>query len=255
MPTDNQLLNIIKKIMPTLENDIQNDLISFVQGDLRKLDSTFIIYKNQESILKNKIIQNMFQLKIYNEDTKDIIKNLFNNKYTIDQHSDVMNDTNRTSVGLLFHENVIDTLNNADNKERVDFYIKFLNNICVSDYIDRITFQKQIWSFNEMSSIIKTLYNNNLFHNSKVEKNEIDSIRFTKVLTKYSTEYNNMLFLNELCQKLQMDKKDILGFFTTLRENYDMNYIYEMFDNENYEMNKLDVNRIYRFINRYIGIE
>ena len=63
-----------------------------------------------------------------------------------------------------------------------------------------------------------------------------------------------MLFLNELCQKLLMDKKDIIGFFITIREEHSMNYIYDMFDNENYEMNKLDINRIYRFIDRYIDI-
>lgn len=63
-----------------------------------------------------------------------------------------------------------------------------------------------------------------------------------------------MLFLNELSQKLLMDKKDILGFFITIREEYTMNYIYDMFNNENYEMNKLDINRIYRFIDRYINI-
>ena len=39
-------------------------------------------------------------------------------------------------------------------------YNKILNNVCFSDYIDRITFQKQIWIFNEMSSLIKTFYNN-----------------------------------------------------------------------------------------------
>ena len=85
------------------------------------------------------------------------------------------------------------------------------------------------------------------------KKKKINNIRFTKVLTKYSTEYNNMLFLNELSQKLLMDKKDILGFFITIREEYTMNYIYDMFNNENYEMNKLDINRIYRFIDRYIN--
>jgi dephospho-CoA kinase len=255
IPTDSQLLNIIKKNMPNLETTIQDDIVSFVQGDLRKLYSTFTIYKNQESILKNKIIQNMFQLKIYNEDTKDIIKNLLENKYNIRDHSMVMNDTDRTSVGLLFHENIIDAIDNNGDKERVDFYIKFLNNICVSDYIDRITFQKQIWSFNEMSSLVKTLYNNSEFHNSGLKRNKVNNIRFTKVLTKYSTEYNNMLFLNELCQKLQMDKKDILGYFTILREDYDISDIYELFDNENYDLNKLDINRIYRFIDRYIGLE
>jgi len=254
IPTDKQLFKITNHIMPNLEQYIKNDIISFVQGDLRKLDSTFSIYKDQEDILKNKIIQNMFQLKIYNEDTKDIIKNLLENKYNIDDHYSVMNDTDRTSVGLLFHENIIDTLDDADSKERIDFYIKFLNNICIADYIDRITFQKQIWSFNEMSSIIKTLGNNNIFHNGDFKKKEIKDVRFTKVLTKYSTEYNNMLFLNELCQKLLMDKKDILGFFITIREEHSMNYIYDMFDNENYEMNKLDINRIYRFIDRYIDI-
>ena len=31
-----------------------------------------------------------------------------------------------------------------------------LDNMCFADYIDRITFQKQIWIFNEMSSLIKT---------------------------------------------------------------------------------------------------
>ena len=31
--------------------------------------------------------------------------------------------------------------------------MEILNNIIFSDYIDRITFQKQIWIFNEMSSL------------------------------------------------------------------------------------------------------
>jgi len=163
IPTDKQLFKITNHIMPNLEQYIKNDIISFVQGDLRKLDSTFSIYKDQEDILKNKIIQNMFQLKIYNEDTKDIIKNLLENKYNIDDHYSVMNDTDRTSVGLLFHENIIDTLDDADSKERIDFYIKFLNNICIADYIDRITFQKQIWSFNENIFIKKKIGNNNIF--------------------------------------------------------------------------------------------
>ena len=87
-----------------------------------------------------------------------------------------------------------------------------------------------------------------------LKKKKNKSVRFTKVLTKYSTEYNNMLFLNELSQKLLMDKKDILGFFITIREEYPMSHIYDMFDNENYEMSKLDINRIYRFIDRYIDI-
>ena len=53
----------------------------------------------------------------------------------------------------------VDTFGKTKWNDKVDFYLKVLNNICFSDYIDRITFQKQIWIFNEMSSLIKTFQN------------------------------------------------------------------------------------------------
>ena len=45
----------------------------------------------------------------------------------------------------------------------------------------------------------------------------MDEIRFTKVLTKYSTEYNNQLFIFNLSQQMNMDKKDMLSFFQEFR--------------------------------------
>ena len=144
---------------------------------MRKLKSTYEIYKNQESILKNQLIQNMFQQKNYNEDVKDIIKKLLNNNFSLNQHTQIMNETDRTSVGLLFHENIIDVLEKIPKKDTIPFYNKILNNICFADYIDRITFQKQIWIFNEMSSLIKTFYNNHLYHkkygNKKINFNPL----------------------------------------------------------------------------------
>ena len=62
-PTQSQIKNIINILMPKLEDELRENMIGFIQGDLRKLKSTFDIYKNQESILKNQIIQNMFQKK------------------------------------------------------------------------------------------------------------------------------------------------------------------------------------------------
>ena len=108
-----------------------------------------------------------------------------------------------------------------------------------------------------MSSLIKTFKNNKLFHDNlkninKCKSNEIKSseIRFTKVLTKYSTEYNNSLFIQKLCQKLGIDKKDLFVFFVDLKNNYNDNQIISLL--ENYEINKLDINRIYRYIEKYI---
>tara|TARA_A100001015_G_scaffold317259_1_gene433769 strand:+ start:69 stop:1370 length:1302 start_codon:yes stop_codon:yes gene_type:complete len=250
-PSISQVTQLINILMPTLDSELIKSMAEFIQGDLRKLNSTYNIYKNQEKILKNQLIKNMFKQKNYNEDVKDIIKLLFQKKHLISNHLEVMNETDRTSVGLLYHENIVDQLEGYDKKDSLVFYNEILDNICFSDYIDRITFQKQIWIFNEMSSLIKTFYNNHLFHNKYKQKKKYASsqnVRFTKVLTKYSTEYNNSLFINNLCLQLSMDVKDMLSFFINLRKNHDLEYIIELFNNENYEINKLDLNRIYKFI-------
>ncbi len=257
-PTNEQVRNIINILMPKLETDLKEKIIVFIQGDLRKLKSTFDIYQNQESILKNQLIQNMFQQKNYNEDVKDIIRKLLNNKYNLNQHTELMNETDRTSVGLLFHENIIDVLEEMPKKETIPFYNKILNNICFADYIDRITFQKQIWIFNEMSSLVKTFYNNHLYHDKYGDKNiefNPQDVRFTKVLTKYSTEYNNSLFIQNLCKQLNMDIKDMFSYFAYLKTKYDNDEINEIFENNNYEINKLDINRIYRFLDSVISTD
>ena len=214
-----QIETIIKLIMSQLDTCLINNIVTFIQGDLRKLKSTYDIYTNQQSILKNKLIRKMFQPKAYSEDTKVITKKILNNPYLIKDHIVIMNETDRTSVGLLFHENIIDVIESIDKKESIPFYISILRNICFADYIDRITFQKQIWIFNEMSSLIKTFYNNKIYHDKYGPNPPLfnpPDVRFTKVLTKYSTEYNNMLFIQNLCNQLNMDKKDMFSFFINL---------------------------------------
>jgi len=252
-PTIPQITQIVKLLLPNIEISIQNSIINYIQGDLRKLNNIYNIYKIQPNIFSNKMIENIFQAKSYNVDTKNITSKLLNNSYNINDHNYVMNETDRTSVGLLWHENIIDTFDHIENSKIIPFYINQLDNICFSDYIDRITFQKQIWQFNEMSSLIKTLKNNKMYHNyfkNKIRPN-VSDIRFTKVLTKYSTEYNNSLFIQKLCQKLSMDKKDIFGLFIDLKNKYndDADILSAL---ESYEITKLDINRIYRYLDKYL---
>ena len=139
-------------------------------------------------------------------------------------------------------------------------YLKLLENMCFADYTDRITFQNQIWQFNEMSSLIKTFHNNKIYHDAFPEnKTKINDIRFTKVLTKYSTEYNNFLFIYNLTQCLSMDRKDLVAFFQELRLCYGENFyndsekmveIEKIF--ENYDINKLDIKRMYRYLDKNV---
>jgi hypothetical protein len=108
-----------------------------------------------------------------------------------------------------------------------------------------------------MSSLIKTFYNNRLFHKTfpkKAGNKGVDStdIRFTKVLTKYSTEYNNSLFIYNMSQELNMDKKDLVALFQELRVGLegDTLKIETMF--ENYNISKLDIRRMYRFLDKNV---
>jgi DNA polymerase III delta prime subunit len=250
-PTPPQITTIIESLMPNLSDDIKDKIMKYVQGDLRKIDNIYKLYKKSETFSFD-IIESVLQIKSYSDDTKKITNKLINNYYPLSEHNNIMNETDRTSVGLLWHENIIDVIDKIDKKQSVPFYLKQLDNICFADYIDRITFQKQIWQFNEMSSLIKTFKNNKLYHETLKNKQKYNptEVRFTKVLTKYSTEYNNSLFIQKLCQRLGMDKKDLFGFFIGLKNEYDDNEILNLL--ENYEIGKLDINRMYRYIEKYI---
>ena len=249
-PTKKDVKNIIGKLMPKINDKLKKIINDYIQSDLRKLKSIYNIYENNQEILKNNLINKIFEKKNYNEDTKNITYQLLTNKYNIENHNDIMNETDRTSVGLLFHENIIDYFKDKDKFQNIENYKNLLENFVFSDYIDRITFQKQIWIFNEMTSLIKTMYNNKLFHEGNIPKNNIKNIRFTKVLTKYSTEYNNTIFIQTLCNKLVMDKKDLFSFFIKLRKNKNIEEIFTFFSDENYDISKLDISRLYRYIDK-----
>ena len=250
-PTVTQMDNVIRTTMPELDENFIHNVRGFVQGDLRKLFNIHRIYKNRFSLLKNEIIQNILKPKSYNEDTKEITKKLINHKYSMCEHLTLMNDTDRTIVGLLWHENIVDVIQKEKKNVAFPIYQKIVDNICFADYIDRITFQKQIWQFNEMSSLIKTFKSNTMYHDAPINHPNFNpsEVRFTKVLTKYSTEYNNAMFINEMCQQLGLDKKDTLSFFIKSRETMSPDEVCAILEPN--DISKLDVNRIYRYLDKY----
>jgi DNA polymerase III delta prime subunit len=254
IPTSIQMKTIAATLMPKLSKSKISIATRYFQGDLRKLSTLYTLYMKEPKNITNDIFRIMLHSKFHTEDPKDTTKLLLNTNLSLSQHSTTINETERTIVGLLWHENITDMLSKQLYQQAIPFYSHILENICYADYIDRITFQKQIWQFNEMSSLIKVMYPNKLYHDTFKKKpyyNPIE-VRFTKVLTKYSTEYNNSIFIQFLCQQLGMDKKDILAFFLFLREKYSNEDIYLML--ERYNITSLDINRIYRYIAHYTNI-
>jgi DNA polymerase III delta prime subunit len=260
-PTGPQIHKLLESIdFPKINKTLISPLVEHIQGDMRKLIFVRDMHRKKPELINIDIISQIFHNKSFNEDTKTITKTLLTKPVAMSQHNLFMNETDRTIVALLWHENIIDAIEKGDKRETVPFYLKILDNICFADYTDRITFQNQIWQFNEMSSLIKTFHNNKIYHDAfPNNKHKILDVRFTKVLTKYSTEYNNQLFIYNLCQTLYMDKKDLVAFFQELRlfygnDFYDdatkMGEVEQLF--ENYSINKLDIKRMYRYLDKNV---
>ena len=261
-PTEPQMTTMISHLFPDMSEEKKDVVNKYVMGDLRKLKFMQTLNIKSPQSIDPQILQKILNVKTFNEDTNKITQSLISHKYNIGDHNKLMNETDRTTVALLWHENIVDYMPKSPDKS-LPFYQRFLDNICFSDYIDRITFQNQIWHFNEMSSLMKTFNNNRIYH-KVVGYNLVNppEIRFTKVLTKYSTEYNNTEFIYALSQKLDMDKKDLISFFQEFRTQYNlqgddflnniniMNAFEKLF--ENYEITKLDIKRIYRYIDRNV---
>jgi len=257
MPTMDQVSVLLNSALHSHDVTLHKHVTRFIQGDLRKISIISGILNHAHTHAANDddhntlLIQTIFQPKINNEDSKTIVKKIINAPCSLSDHGSLMNETDRTIVGLLWHENVVDALAKVPHQpDAFAFYKEALDNICFADYIDRITFQKQIWQFNEMSSLIKTFYNNKLYHErfSPCPKFNPSEVRFTKVLTKYSTEYNNALFIQMMCQKFGMDKKDLFAFFLHLFANKDDAHLEAII--EEYEITKLDIQRMQRYLEK-----
>ena len=241
IPTDKQIHEMVEK---TINKNYDSDkIVRFINKDLRKLN--LLLDATKDNVMSYETLNSLFSKNIINDDIKNITETLLNEPKSLEDHN-IVNETDRTIVSLLWHENIIDILDKIDNNT-LELYLKILENICFSDYIDRITFQKQIWEFNEMSSLIKTLYNNKLLYNTPdIKYKKISDVRFTKVLTKYSTEYNNMIFINNMCQNLNMDKKDLMSFFIEIKNKHTSQEIIELLETSN--ITKLDISRIYKYL-------
>jgi chromosomal replication initiation ATPase DnaA len=146
-------------------------------------------------------METLYKPLIYNNYEKNIqnsIKKIMNKEF----RNDFMIENEKATQSLLFHENMIDII----KKQDIPFYYTFLKNLCSGDYFDRISFQKQLWIFNEMTYYIKILYNYSLYNNYPIYTKKNIDYRFTKVLTKYSNEYNNNSFIITLCNRLNISK-------------------------------------------------
>ena len=111
----------------------------------------------------------------------------------------------KTIVSLVYHENIM-----FYGEQDSLFYEKFLENFVGGDYYDRVSFQRQLWQFNEMTFFLKVINNYIKFHEKEWQKHTDSEIIFTKILTKYSNEYSNQNFIINMCNKFNLQKVELI---------------------------------------------
>lgn len=111
----------------------------------------------------------------------------------------------KTIISLVYHENIIFYAN-----QDPQFYYTFLRNFVNGDYYDRISFQRQLWQFGEMTFFLKVINNYINFFQKKWDSKIDSDIIFTKILTKYSNEYSNLNFVINVCNIFNCQKIELI---------------------------------------------
>lgn len=195
-PTNEQVKAIMRVETPIISNWLDEDkreekknywnrLLAFVKGNLTRLLSLLKVYKDTQeegqALLHD--LKNIYTTSAFLDDSKMKTEILLENTISMQQHQEMICDTERNILNLLWHENVVDyipTCPPVDECHKMETYVNMLDNICFSDFYDRLVLQKQINQFNEMTSFIKTGKNNYLFHQAfprpKASSNDIFSM-------------------------------------------------------------------------------
>ena len=131
------------------------------------------------------------------------------------QHAIAVPESERTVVSLLWHENVPDALRGVDARNALPIYTKIISAYAEADQLDKITFQRQAWRLSELSSLLKNWLSveevRSSVPQSLLDKVADGELRFTRILTKYSTEHSNAHFIASLCDRTGLTRQQLLA--------------------------------------------
>lgn len=217
---DKKILSIIIKHMKKI-NKINDNSIKYIFIGINVHDKKVIeleglvdhIYNIETQLVQTEVDKNIKEI------CKELIVNEDTNYFKICE---------KTIVSLVYHENIIYYINND-----INFYNYFLKNFVIGDYYDRISFQRQLWQFNEMTFFLKVINNYIKFHKKMFDISIDCEIVFTKILTKYSNEYSNLNFIINTCNKFNYQKLELVDKIVNKKIQD------KLLDNEIKRLNKL----------------
>ena len=208
--------------LQTIDKKILNTIIKCIKYEKEKYPKHFFIFIGT-NLYDKKVVELMEYVNHTHEmksltsiDYNKVVKDMVKDYLTTSNHKvHGMNDKN--IISLCYHENIIYHIDNDSH-----YYESFLEHFCEGDYFDRLSFQKQLWQFNEMTFFLKVILNY-INYQKKSRSTMIETIDFTKILTKFSNEYSNLNFIIQMCHKINCQKEELYNGF---KENKPLMYSY-----------------------------
>ena len=199
--SDKKILNIIIKHMKKINKSIttaSSDSIKYIFIGINVHDKKVTELEAQVEYIH--YIETQVSSTEVDKNIKEICKELLTNP-----NVNYFKICEKTIVSLVYHENIM-----FYGEQESLFYEKFLENFVSGDYYDRVSFQRQLWQFNEMTFFLKVINNYIKFHEKEWQKHTDNEIIFTKILTKYSNEYSNHNFIINMCNKFNLQKVELI---------------------------------------------
>jgi hypothetical protein len=177
----------------------------------------------------------------------EVVSELIRRPISSAWYSAIAGELDKTVIGMNLHENIIDYIPYSENS--VASYKSMLDMIVSADHIDRNIFQSQLWQLSALSSSVKIAGPSAVFHAEIAADRTIKpkKIRFTKILTKYSSEYSNQQFIQKLCNELHLDAENTFQYFHNAFGKYTIPEVVELVSGT--AIGRLDVARMARYLN------
>tara|TARA_B100000927_G_scaffold125728_1_gene101431 strand:+ start:2010 stop:3314 length:1305 start_codon:yes stop_codon:yes gene_type:complete len=202
--------NHIIQICNNENYDLENKDLLNIKNFVKKTNSNLkYILINLSDLLKNP--DNTIDYNEVDKDLYDTLNILIKKKCSIEELEKIIfNDI--SLICMLLHENFtniinkkkikeyyIEDKNNKNNKNNknstndinnviIEMYRDILEDICLSDILEKNIFQEVNWNNYGLMGLIK-IYKINHYY-SKFKHDEFNKINFTQILTKYSLRYN-----------------------------------------------------------------
>ena len=222
---------IYKENNQKIDENVRNDFIEYVNGDIRKLIlllEELYVFANGEMISKNifEKFKNTFNGKEEDIQLLELTKNILTKKLDIDNAKKLF-EIDCLLTPLMIYHNSINYIKNTEDTsiKKLKVYKDILKSLCIHDTIQTNIFEVQDWDeLYNISSVFGCVIPNYYFSLLK-NKKEVN-IEFTSLLNKISQMYVNKKLLNSAkfsLGKINYDTDEII-YLTQIISHYFNSY-------------------------------